>query len=445
MSQNVFQPPRHRRPIQSGFSWNTAGALACFAGFLGVIAYFSPQVAAVLYCPLYMALAWVNPAAALFIMFAEVCFPFDVGGATNIAHTAPAEISLVLAGLIFWLRSLGRSSPRRISNPIFFPILFYFGICFASTFTNWTGRDAVVSFLQMALYLVFCVKVFSSWVPERRQMYAAFYGLMAGCTFISLFLLITRSNDVLGIHKNATGTFLSYLVIILVEMAVSKSIMARRPKLLSLILAFNLAGLVMSTSRGAWMGTLVGLSLLLACRRQFKLFGKVLLVMIPAIAVCWLLVPQNQREYALNVSTNNRDVSARYATIDFYASRFHQSPIIGMGMGLRKEADSTNIVMSTLAETGAMGLAAFLLIHLVFLVTTFNAMRKTPRSHPDFTFLVLGSALILCLFTHGLVDHYWSRTQIPVWAMVGAAIAVRKNPGGTFAPAAIRHPLGSAV
>ncbi|MGA2233396.1 MAG: O-antigen ligase family protein, partial [Tepidisphaeraceae bacterium] len=357
-----------------------------------------------------------------FVMLAEVPFPFNLSG-SDIVHTAPAEISLCLAFPIFWLRSFLKNYPR-VSNPILIPVAAYFLVCISSSFVHWTGRDALVSMFQMFLYLVMAVKFFSCFVNDRRQLNAALYGLIAACTFVSSVLLITRSDYVLGVHKNATGTFLSYVFIILCEMWLSRAAGRRGKILIPLLLAFNLAGLVMSASRGAWMGACAGLCVILVSRRQFRLFFKVALVMIPAIAACWVLMPKEQRAYALDFDSASRNVGARIYTIQFYEHEFARNPVLGVGIGLRKETDATNVVMGTLAETGVIGLTAFLAIQFCFFLPVFKATRRIPPTHPDLSYLGLGAALVLCLFTHGLVDHYWSRTQLPVWAMAGAAITV---------------------
>jgi hypothetical protein len=155
-----------------------------------------------------------------------------------------------------------------------------------------------------------------------------------------------------------------------------------------------------------------------------------MLVMIPAIVACWFIMPQEQRDYIFNSGGSHGSVQSRIDNNAYFADQFMQSPVIGMGVGLRKEHDSTNIIMSTLAETGVLGLLSFMAVQISFFWVVFLAMRRVPLDDPDFTILVLGAALVLCLFTHGQVDHYWSRTQLPVWGLAGAAIAVaysRKN------------------
>jgi O-antigen ligase len=277
----------------------------------------------------------------------------------------------------------------------------------------------------MAVYLVLAVWFFSCFISDRRQIFGAMYGLIAATTFVAIVVVSLRKEYVLGVHKNATGTFLSYTVIILAELWLLAASARRKKFWINILLAINIAGLVMSTSRGAWMGCTAGLGVLLVCRRQFGLFFKAMLLMVPAIVACWLIMPQEQFYYAMNMGTGRNDsAESRIENNAYFADQFMQSPVIGMGVGLRKSHDSTNIIMSTLAETGVLGLVAFLAMQISFFWPIFRAIRRVPLDDPDFSILVLGAALVVFLFIHGQVDHYWSRTQLPVWGLGGAAIAV---------------------
>jgi hypothetical protein len=389
---------------------------------LGSIAYFSRLTAAALYVPCYLMLCWYRPELALGLMFAEVSFPYDVAENSPV-KMALSEISLCLALPVFWFKSLSVGH-RRIFNPIALPIGAYFLICMISTLVNWNGKDALVSFFQMVIYLVIAVKFFSSYVPYQRQMYAAFYGLIASCTAVSLIMVATRNDYVLGIHKNASGGVVAFAVIVLAEFWLSAAARGRRRKWLTILLAVNIAGLVMSTCRGGWLGALAGLGVLLIFRRQYGLFAKALLVMIPAIAACWMILPRESKDYALDVGASSHNVRTRLDSIQFAKTRFMADPALGSGIGLRKEYDATNVIMSTLAETGVPGLGAFLAIHAALLWTIARTMRSFLRTDTAFSLLALGAALLVCRFTHGCVDHYWARSQAPVWGAAGMAIGI---------------------
>ncbi len=152
------------------------------------------------------------------------------------------------------------------------------------------------------------------------------------------------------------------------------------------------------------------------------------LVMIPIVAICWTLLPQEKRDYALDVRSTSYNINARYEFIDLARQEFESSPLVGTGVGLRKDMDATNILWTCLAETGVLGLAAFLWIHVALMVKMWKAYPSAARSEGLGTLIAIGTGLLLSAFVHGLVDHYWSRGVILVtWGSVAMALAARRE------------------
>jgi len=389
---------------------------------LVLIGQISVPAAIICYIPIYWTWCFYRPALALWIMFAAVAFPYDLSSGLPV-NMALAEISLVLAYPVFWLRASIRKPPA-VSNPIFIPVWLYFLTCVPSTILNWNevGKDAIVSMLQMMVYLVLAVHMFSALLDDPRQMLAGLFGLVTASTVLSIMATIDRSGYVLGLHKNAVGTFLSYVVIILSDFWFTAK--GKRRRWLGILLTINGVGLLMSASRGAWLGATLGLIAMSLIRREFRMFAAFLCFLIPGVVACWIFMPQDRLDSALAITLESPSTQQRIYTIEYYKEEFLQNPILGSGVGLRKEADSTNIIMSTLGETGALGLLTFLYIQFAFMLAIIRTMRKVSRSDPDFSILTIAAALVLCQFAHGCFDHYWARTQLPVWAMAGAAIAV---------------------
>ena len=144
--------------------------------------------------------------------------------------------------------------------------------------------------------------------------------------------------------------------------------------------------------------------------------------MVPLIAVCWALLPQQSKSYATGFDRENWNIRLRYMSMDYAKSQFERSPIIGVGVGLRKEYDATNVFLLTLAETGVLGMDTFLYLHLATGRMVLKARRIIRKDDALFSILALGGALVLSKFVHGLVDHYWSRGAIMIaWAAAGMA------------------------
>jgi O-antigen ligase len=185
------------------------------------------------------------------------------------------------------------------------------------------------------------------------------------------------------------------------------------------------AGLVFSLSRGAWLGALAGFFVVVGTRGKMKFMLRSLIVLVPMVVIFWNLLPAEKREYASSFDPNRQNISLRYQSIDFARRVFEDNPVFGVGVGLRKEFDATNIFWVTLAETGIQGLISFAMIHIMCLTMIAKTQRFVARTDPRFSILVLGGALLFAKVIHGIVDHYWSRGAILIaWGCCGMATTI---------------------
>ena len=151
------------------------------------------------------------------------------------------------------------------------------------------------------------------------------------------------------------------------------------------------AGLLATLSRGAWLGAFCGVGVLLMLRRQFGVFFRAGLVLIPVILIAWQFLPKESRETATGFDrSTHRNIEARFQTIEIARGYFDQDPVLGMGVGLRKEFDATNLLWVTLAETGVLGAGALILIHVAFFRMAWRVQKWTAREDELFTVLALG-------------------------------------------------------
>jgi O-antigen ligase len=389
---------------------------------LGGIAYAtSPINAGLLYVPIFLFLAATKPRYALFLIFAAAPFAWDVGGGP--VKMAVSELSLAMALPLRVVRGL-RLGPKRGRVPRGIPIGAYLAVCLVSTALGAGWGGTLSSLLQMIVYLVICVYVFSCCIADASEMNVVFYGLLWGCAGLAVLEIATRSMYVLGLHKNLVGTELMYATIIGFELWMAKTVQRQKRRWDSILLAVLVAGLVLTVSRGAWMGTAVGMLIILLLRRQTKLAVKSLLVVAPIIAIAWFMVPAQTKQYATDFDTDSRFSSAgtRIVSLEYAYGIFKSSPILGVGVGLRKQYDATNVVMSTLAETGVLGLIAFAAIFATLVWMAWKAQRKVGRDDPNFSLMAAGTAVVFGKLLHGCVDHYWSRGIIPVWAGAGLVV-----------------------
>lgn len=374
--------------------------------------------AAILYTVGFLLVAWHYPAVALMLIFASAPFQNDLSGGGG-AKFSIAEINLVLTLPVLYARCLLQKQRLHV-GPILVPVLLYFAVCVCSSMIHWLGSTALISLIQMFLYFVVVVVVFCAFVPDPQQYWPAFHALVLVGVFLTVAGLAT-DYWFIGLNKNGIAASLACCFLVTVELILSAKT-ARRRRLLLLALSVIAVGLLFSLSRGAWLGTLAGVILIFALRRQLPRLLRLFVFLLPLAALFWFTLPQSQRDYAAGFDQNHYNIKLRYDSISLAQDYFEQSPVYGMGVGLRKDYDATNILLMTLAETGVLGVVALLLIHTAFFQMIWRSQKRIARSEALFSLLCIGGALVLDKFVHGMVDHYWSRGAImAAWAAAGMA------------------------
>jgi putative inorganic carbon (HCO3(-)) transporter len=353
------------------------------------------------------------------LIMAAAPFPYDLGiGPVKIALS---DVSLVLAIPVMLARAR-RPIGRLLRNPVLPGIAAYFLVCVISIAVNGEFGAAIPSMIQMFLYLVLAMCVYAASVDDRQIFFSGLYGLLASGVVLALLKLSTGEMYLLGLHKNSVGSSMAFFVIVSTELWLASSGDRKRRRTLGIILALMVAALVVSLSRGAWLGAFIGVVLILLLRARWRILIRLAAVAIPVIGLCWLILPEAQKDYATDLSSAAHNVKARLMSIEFAYSQFERSPLIGVGVGLRKQYDATNLIMSTLAETGILGVATFGLILAGFAWAVWRARQSITLADPRFSLLAIGAGLFLAKLMHGMVDHFWGRGALPAW--IGGGIAL---------------------
>jgi hypothetical protein len=365
-----------------------------------------------------------HPQIPLMMIFALSPFQHDmsIGGPLKFSL---AEINLMLTCIVFFIRG------RRIRwGPTVVPIGLYLGVCMLSSLLSWRPTT-LTSMIQMGLYLLVAVMVFTSFGRNEEDFRPALYGLLVVGLILAISVIVLRSGYVLGLHKNGVGGSLACAVIVCCELWFAAT--ARRKRmLLSVALVILVAGLFFSLSRGAWIGAGSGILVILAMRRQFGLMFRTTIIFVPLIAICWWLLPDHDRNYTTGLTEDNWNIRMRYQSLYFARDRFYESPVIGVGVGLRKEYDATNLFWLTLAETGVLGIVTLLGVHYSFLRMVWKTQMRLRRTDPLYSVVAIAGALVVGRLIHGMVDHYWGRGPVMIaWTAAGMAtyayFAVRKR------------------
>lgn len=380
------------------------------------------QVLALGYALLFLAVTWSRPQLALMLIFASAPFSQDLSGGGAVIFSI-AEIHLLLASVVFLAQITIRRRGLPV-GPLTLPVMLYLAVCLFSSSQHWRGRDAMVSLIQMVMFLMVTVGLFSASTHRAADLRWALYGLVGVGILISIVGIVSGTTYYMGIQKNGIGGALSCAVLVAIELWLAAKHRTWK-RVLILAVVIITAGLFFTLSRGAWLGTAAGLFVLLFLRQQLQLLLRVAIVLVPLLAFCWNALPPESREYAVDLSADRYNIRARYVAFDYARGQFEQSPIYGTGVGLRKEYDANGIFWLTLAETGVAGLATFLLIHLVLFGMIWSARRGIPLTDPLYSFLVIAGALVVSKLAQGSVDHYWNRgASMMAWASVGMATRV---------------------
>ncbi|RFC44155.1 MAG: O-Antigen ligase [Verrucomicrobia bacterium] len=365
-----------------------------------------------MYAALFWSVSLQVPWVPLVLIFGLAPFQNDVSS-VGWLHFSLAEVHLFLSAplLIYksWRGSLGWMS-LELWGGLFLTLLL--------TLPSWRETSAV-SLVQMGLYWIGAVAVFST-LPRRRSDFEAAWSALicVGCVLAGGAVLY-RASYFWGLHKNGLGASLASAFIVAVE-CWSTAEKRSQPIYLGALLLIS-SGLVLVLSRGAWLAAAVGVCFLLAWRGQYLRLFLLGILLVPVVAIIWTLLPDQSKEYATSFDANRYNIKARVLNTEWAIEQWRGSPLLGVGAGLRKEYDATNVLWLTLAETGPLGLLAFIIVHGRLVVGVWH--RRVWRMPGVGSPLALAGALVVAKFVHGMVDHYWSRGAIMIaWASVGMAL-----------------------
>ena len=257
-------------------------------------------------------------------------------------------------------------------------------------------------------------------------MMPALWTLLVVATFLGSVILITRSQYIFGIHKNGMGGSLGCAFLVAFELWFHyRTQRSWHNKAVLFMMVIIAGGLFLTVSRGAWIGAVCGIIFITAMRRQFNLLGRLALVLVPVLVIGWLMLPPETRSYATDFDSKAGNIKARVNNQNEAIELFKNSPLLGAGIGLRKQYDATQIVLFTLAETGVLGLVTFALVFVAFFGMVWRTQARLARGEFAYSLLAIGGALMLARLGHSMVDHYWARGPTMMgWAAAGMATGV---------------------
>lgn len=254
-------------------------------------------------------------------------------------------------------------------------------------------------------------------------------------------------------QPNELGAFSQLSLPILVALAASAR--DRRVRILGFVAALPVAGtLIMSLSRGAWLGTIVSFTLLALLaprlRRPLAIVGLVLGAIVALSLVIGGPIAAIVGDRLKSIFDSSESVTdQRPAIWDFALGLISRNPVFGTGPGgmsvssLDPETSRVafvqplhahNLFLTTLAEGGLMGaltLAALIVLGVLIAVR----LRRRLRGEAEMgdVWMPLGiTAALAGAVAHGVIDFPWRAPALTflTWALVGglARYTVNERP-----------------
>lgn len=417
-------------------------------------------------------LQWAEPIGALLVALVFALAPFVPNALVGV---------LLFAGAAFWvLLTLSdetvypqRGQTQGLSlrvTPIHLLLLLYWGIATVATALSPVKNAAATGLVKLTLYLLFFALMarvlrsprIRSWlitllllVSQIVSVYGLrqwFFGAKALATWVdptSTSAKLTRVYSYLGNPNLLAGYLIPAVVLSLAAFFAWQRLL---PKALAAIMfVVNSACLVLTFSRGGWIGYVVCLfvfSVLLVYWYSVQLPAKWRRWAMPAVlggsAGVFLLAvlfvePVRDRVASIFVGREDSSNNFRINVWSSVTEMIRDRPILGIGPGNNafnkiyplymrprfSALSAYSIFLEVAVETGLIGFSCFLWL----LVVTFNQgiqqlHRLRTLANRDGFFLIAAIAAISGMLAHGFVDTVWYRPEVStLWWLMVAIIA----------------------
>ncbi len=404
---------------------------------------------------------WAEAIAALLVGLLFILGPF--------VSTALIGVLLIACGA-YWVLVTLADNDKTGFTPIHLLILLYWGINTVATAMSPVKKAAFVGWTKLTLFLLLfalMTRVLRS--PKLRAVIIALYLHVA--TFVSIYGIrqwrfgatalatwtdpnspmakVTRVYSYLG-NPNLLAAYLLPAVFLGVA-----AIFAWRgwvPKALAVTMTLvNTLCLVLTYSRGGWIGLVVGgftLILLLVYwwsvklpepRRKWAMpvvFGTTVGVILLALM---FVEPVRDRAASMLVGRQDSSNNFRMNVWDAVFEMIRDRPVIGIGPGntafnqiyplyMRPKytaLSAYSVPLEIAVETGFIGLSAFLGLIFVLLSQGVRQIhRLRDQASPQGYWLIAAIAIILGMMAHGAFDTVWYRPQVNMlWWLAVALVA----------------------
>ncbi len=415
-------------------------------------------------------LRWGDAIAVALLSLVYILAPFVSNGLVGL---------LLVACVGFWLLLTLADEPAPSNatgvTPIHLLVFLYWGIATVATSLSPVKKAAFTGWTKLTLYLLLfalCARLLKSsriraWliavylhislIVSVNGLRQAYFGAKALATWVdpeSPLSKTTRVYSYLGNPNLLAGYLLPAVILSFIAIFAWRSWFTKALALTMFIV--NGACLVLTYSRGGWIGLVVSFLVLLVLLLYWwsidmPPFWRTwsLPILLGSLAIVFLLAvlfvaPVRERVLSIFAgrgdSSNNFRINVWMAVIEMIKDR----PVIGIGPGnsafnkvypLYQRPNFTalsaySVFLEIAVETGLIGFVCFLWL----LIVTFNSglvqlRRLRLQRNIQGLWLIAGIAALAGMLGHGVVDTVWYRPQINTlwWFMVGLVASYWKS------------------
>ncbi|MEA5618933.1 IctB family putative bicarbonate transporter [Cronbergia sp. UHCC 0137] len=380
---------------------------------------------------------------------------------------------LLVATVGFWLLltlSDDKTATNTQSTPIHLLVLLYWGIAVIATALSPVKKAALSDLMTLTLYLVLFalaarvlrVSRLRSWLITlylHISLIVSIYGLRQwffGATALATWVdptsplsKTTRVYSYLGNPNLLAGYLIPAVALSLVAIFAWHGWIRKSLALTMLIV--NTSCLVLTFSRGGWIGLVVTLftaTLLVVywCSLEMPTFWRtwalpIMLGGLIGVLVIAVIFVETVRLRVFSIFADRQDSSNNFRRNVWEAvfKMINDRPLIGIGPGHNSfnkiyplyqrprytALSAYSIFLEIAVETGFIGLGAFLWLIIVTLNTAFVQMQRLRQARTVEGLWLIGAiATLLGMLAHGTVDTIWYRPEVnTLWWFIVALIA----------------------
>lgn len=329
---------------------------------------------------------------------------------------------LLVLTVIFFVRVMaGRE--RQFSKTLHDRAIFLFlsfSIC--SLLKSRDFADGVKEIVQSFEYFICCYYLFSFAVSDRKLMDSLLHTILVVSGMVALRGIYEyggmggsdyRISSTFS-HFNANGTFLAMTTTLAFTMVALPGLDRKTKIIRFTILAFNAFALLLSFSRGAWIGAVIGIVISTQLKGMVNFF-KIFLVSLVVVVLISLFVPTNRyTERFKSISDTSESSSInRLAQYKIAYWAIVENPLLGIGVSNNKyyaaekhnqpwNAEIHNLYLHIGAERG---IPAMLILIWIFL-TYYTNLYKRATATKDPYFKSLYTSFMAVMVAYGVANLF---------------------------------------